>query len=76
MARLLASWYGDSGWRLELLLFSSRLPRDLTAASALFFILSLQTVVAIVAIVSLRNIAHAAPGLSVGGAAPLLGRGG
>ena len=75
MARLLASWYGDSGWRLELLLFSSRLPRDLTAASARFFILSLQTVVAIV-IVSLRNIAHAAPGLSVGGAAPLLGRGG
>ena len=73
MARLLASWYGDSGWRLELLLFSSRLPRDLTAASARFFILSLQTVVAIV---SLRNIAHAAPGLSVGGAAPLLGRGG
>ena len=73
MARLLASWYGDSGWRLELLLFSSRLPRDLTAASARFFILSLQTVVARV---SLRNIAHAAPGLSVGGAAPLLGRGG
>ena len=73
MARLLASWYGDSGWRLELLLFSSRLPRDLTAASARFFILSLQTVVATV---SLRNIAHAAPGLSVGGAAPLLGRGG
>ena len=73
MARLLASWYGDSGWRLELLLFSSRLPRDLTAASARFFILSLQRGVAIV---SLRNIAHAAPGLSVGGAAPLLGRGG
>ena len=73
MARLLASWYGDSGWRLELLLFSSRLPRDLTAASARFFILSLQRGVATV---SLRNIAHAAPGLSVGGAAPLLGRGG
>ena len=75
MARLLVSWYGDSGWRLELLLFSSRLPRDLTAASARFFILSLQTVVATVSL-RIRNIAHAAPGLSVGGAAPLLGRGG